>query len=551
MGAPDSLRVRSRTALLIAILILLHLIPLWAFKYFPSQDGPAHLNIATVLREYSSPNWPVFREYYLLNLYPFPNWFIYATLASLFYFVPPLVAEKLLLSAYFILLPLSSVYALRAIQAKAGWLCILLIPFGGNYLLHLGFYNFCYSLPVFFFFIGYWLRTREGFTFGGIVVLALLSLTLYFCHLVSLTMAYVMVVVMTLLQLWNDLMLRREMPASGVLRRFLRTQLLPLFYAFLPTVVVVVWFLLKQSDYRFQHWSSWTLLKQFISLEALVSYHPFEKWCATALVGLFVLITCAIFTEKMTHRRIEYWDGFLLVTLVYIIIYFLAPDGLAGGGYVNVRLSLYPFFGLVLWFGAQSYTEIWRRRTLLAAAAVVLLFLGLHTAKYAELNDYLNEYLSGAPMIESNTTLLPVSFTNYGYTTNRESLSGKIAVFAHAAGLIAAQRHAVDLTNFQITNSYFPIIFRPHLNPYVHLAAAPHMLGTEPPLMDFLAYQRAGGRVDYVLLWWIDPVVAAMNDTKAIFVQLAAHYDLIYTSPQRGLVQLYRRKNWEKMTRPN
>ena len=550
MGAPNSVRICSRSALIIAILILLHLIPLWAFKYFPSQDGPVHLNIATVLRDYHSPNWSVFREYYVLNHDPDPNWFIYIMLVSLLYFVPPLVAEKLLLSGYFILLPLSTMYALRAIQTKAGWLCILVLPFGGNYLLHMGFYNFCYSLPAFFFFIGYWLRVRDSLTFRRTFLLAILSLTLYSCHLVSLTMAYVMVAFVTPLHVLSKLFPGHKPSfSSGVLRSLLWTQVLPLLCAFLPTLVAVGVFLLKQYDYMFPRWSMWTLLGQLINLEALVSYHPFEKWCSRAVVGLFVLTSCAILARKVAQRRILYGDGFLLVAIVYVLIYFLAPDGLAGGGYLNTRLSLYPFFALVLWFGAQSYGEILRRNMSLIAAGIAVLFLGLHTVKYSELNDYLNEYLSGTSMIESNSTLLPVSFTNYGYTSDKQPLSGKVGVFTHTAGYTAAQRHVIDLTNFQVNNSYFPIIFRSHLNPYVHLAAAPHMLGTEPPLMDFLAYQRAGGRVDYVLLWWIDPMLAGRGEIKSIFAQLGEQYDLIYMSPQRGLVQLYRRKNWQKVTR--
>jgi hypothetical protein len=55
----------NRETLLCLALIIMHLIPIWAFKYFPSQDGPAHINNANILHEYHDRS--VFREYYNLN----------------------------------------------------------------------------------------------------------------------------------------------------------------------------------------------------------------------------------------------------------------------------------------------------------------------------------------------------------------------------------------------------------------------------------------------------------------------------------------------------
>jgi hypothetical protein len=40
----------NRDNLLFLFLIVVHLIPLWAYQYFPSQDGPAHLANATIIR---------------------------------------------------------------------------------------------------------------------------------------------------------------------------------------------------------------------------------------------------------------------------------------------------------------------------------------------------------------------------------------------------------------------------------------------------------------------------------------------------------------------
>ena len=38
---------------LFVVLLVLHLIPIWIFAYFPSQDGASHVYNALVLKEYS------------------------------------------------------------------------------------------------------------------------------------------------------------------------------------------------------------------------------------------------------------------------------------------------------------------------------------------------------------------------------------------------------------------------------------------------------------------------------------------------------------------
>ena len=78
------------------------------------------------------------------------------------------------------------------------FLAILAFPFVYNYLFHLGFYSFVYSLPIFFLFSGYWLRHATEPTIGRNVTIAALSLLLYFSHLVSLVGAYVELVLLTM-----------------------------------------------------------------------------------------------------------------------------------------------------------------------------------------------------------------------------------------------------------------------------------------------------------------------------------------------------------------
>ena len=55
--------------------------------------------------------------------------------------------------------------------------------------------------------------------------------------------------------------------------------------------------------------------------------------------------------------------------------------------------------------------------------------------------------------------------------------------------------------------------------------------------------QRPGRHIDYVLLWGVRDRDRDKAIPRLIFKQLHEAYDLIYTSPQHGLMQLYRRKD--------
>src|SRR3954465_6846257 len=80
-------------------LVLLHLIPVWTFRYLPTQDGPSHLVNAQILKDYGSST-AGYEAFFEVRAEPLPNWTSHLLLAGLLVLVPPLVAEKLLVSLY-------------------------------------------------------------------------------------------------------------------------------------------------------------------------------------------------------------------------------------------------------------------------------------------------------------------------------------------------------------------------------------------------------------------------------------------------------------------
>jgi len=540
----------NRENLLLLALIVAHLIPLWAFKYFPSQDGPTHIENASVILNYFRSDRTIFREYYLLNKNVEPTWLGHLFLAGLMFIIPTFAVEKVFLSGYVILLPLSIRYAIRAIRPDSGFLVLLMFPFIYNYPLHMGFYSFSYSLPVFFFLMGYWMRHGDRFTVRKTVVLAFFSLLLYFCHLVSLVMAYAGIVILTWWLIWSDVTHdpRVRQFHFRMLWEPFKKRMIPVILALLPTIILIVIFLYRHGfespEIEIRRSFYW-LFKDLMQIESLVSFGKEESFCSIGLSVLFAAVFFYILVSKIMHRRLNRWDGLLTVVLGYVLIYLFAPNAMSEGFFITDRLNLYPFFAFVLWFGAQSYLRSVKGGIMLVAIAITIASLGLHASKYAELNDYLAEYLSGMHLIKPNKTLLPLAFDSRGHAPDGRVLSLKVRPFLHASGYIAAQRHVVEFTNYEAgAFNYFPTIFRSDLNPYIHIGIKDRSIVWEPPQVDFLTYtRRTGGEVDYVLVWGIQKRQRDLEAAKSIDEQIKKGYKLIYTSPRTELMQLYERKS--------
>ena len=174
--------------LLLLVLTALLLAPIWSFRYFPSQDGPEHIYDATVLRDYHASGADILREYFAISPQPVTKWFAVGAMALLGEVVPPPVAEKLLLSFYIILWVWAVRYALGAFGAKASDGVFLTLPFIYNFPLHMGFYDYAFSLAFMFFVLGFWLRREGRLTWRQVPGWMALLLTLYFCHVVTLAL---------------------------------------------------------------------------------------------------------------------------------------------------------------------------------------------------------------------------------------------------------------------------------------------------------------------------------------------------------------------------
>jgi hypothetical protein len=184
-----------------------------------------------------------------------------------------------------------------------------------------------------------------------------------------------------------------------------------------------------------------------------------------------------------------------------------------------------------------------RARAIVAAAAALgLVLVFLHAMAYRRLSEHLDEYVSVKAEIAPDSTVLPLSFVDDPRRLRDPSLSGfKIRPFEHALGYLAVSRPLVNLAEYQADQGYFPIRYRDDVDPYRVLVPEEGLVEEALERIDWRAYERRGGRVDYVLLWGRS-ATEPWPGQAAFDARLEEDYELVFTSQPLGLGELYRRR---------
>jgi hypothetical protein len=551
-SSPQRRGGNSAELLLLIALSAIAAIPVWSFKYFATTDGGAHVANADVLLQYFRPAGQAYREYYELNPLPVPNGLGHFTLALLMSFLPARVAEKVFVTLVLVLLPLAMRYAACAVRRSGAWVAALAVPLSLNWLLHQGFYNFLISVVIFFFLLGYWLRRREAMNATRCVVLAVLGVLLYAGHLLSVTLACVSIFILagwfTASQAWRlrkAEALRWETIWPGIESRLVLT-----LAGLMPAILLVCWFQrygftgkptgmkLAIKDARF--WKNLATYSIYVSYRA-ARERPLGIMAA---LGVVLLVGAAV-VKKLVRRQWNRRDGVLLLPMALAGLYFARGDAASGQLFIPQRLVFYTYLSALLFIAAASFRASVRRITIAASFLLTIAATAAHWPAYRGYNQQLAEFLDLADRIEPRSTLLPLVFAPRGLPAVPDADGLRSMPFFSAAGYAAMERKAIDLRNYEAGLDYFPVRYRPTLNPYQHLGVnTPRQRGLDqvPQRIDLARYQQVpGAHVDYVLLWGRQ-AMADHPDTLETMRQLDDQgYELAATSPS-GRAELWRKR---------
>ena len=460
--------------IVIIVLLVIHVLPVWLFKYTCTQDGPAHVHNAHILKVYHNHENYILREVHERNPTLFPNWTSHVLMAGLMYICPPLVCEKIFFSLCIGLLPLSLLYLLNGIQKSKTLFCLVGFICAYNYLLHMGFYNFALSVSLFFFALGCWWRCEDKLSPKAFVTVYVWLTVIYLTHFQSYAL---LTVSLTFLGVFLYVYEVLESP-----RVRLSAQLKPILLflgSMLPAyVILLTYYLVKREGGGFYR-SFEGLMKYFLSVGSIVSFRDAHVLIGNLLLvvlGIAFLLTVidrirTVYAHPNSSKSenegyggvtaiIDRTDAFLLVALILTFLYFKSPWSLRSGGmwisdriHIYILLALLPFFS----FSLHRFIDYAFSGVLIVLA---LWHLGYHVQTYYLMDRDAQEALSSAEMIEPHTVLASRP-GSWGGTPDSAKWDFKyILPFEHIEGYLALENDVAYLQNYEPNTDHFPLRYK-------------------------------------------------------------------------------------------
>jgi hypothetical protein len=521
-------------ALLIA-LIVVNVIPIWSFQFFPSQDGPSHLANARIALEYYRPDRAFFRDYYVLNWQPLPNLLAHFLLVGLMAITSPLVAEKLLLSLYVVSFGAAARYAVGALRRDTAFVALFAMVFVWNYPAHMGFYNFSLSVALYLFAAGFWLRRQDSLGVANTVKFGALVLLLYSAHLVAVLMLWITIGGIII---WGAVL--RGKTGRQIWIEIRRRTIGPLLASVVP-LGLATFFVVRNASAPGTGWPEKSLGQRLLRLlvgEGLISFDRTEAIISVSANMFFAgVVVFLLLQRRRRNEGAEVRDGLGVLTILCLGMYFFIPDEGLGGGYIRPRIYLFTYLTGLLWLSTQLYslraTRVLRAVALAFSVALVI----DRWQSYARINRLQAEFVSALEHVPAGSTLESVIFSPRACTRDGDEVAFRVHPFVHATGYLGALKPIVLLDNYEAGYPYFPVSYRPAIEPN-------RFIGNLTLPTDLLSYSRlTPGRIEYVLVWG-GPDVVGVRDSdpyiKSLYSQLAIGFERIYVSPENGLVELYR-----------
>jgi hypothetical protein len=504
-------------------LMVLHAIPVLAFPWFPTLDGPAHLYNARIIGSLLGGDVTTAR-FFELNPFPEPNWLGHAIMAGVMTIASAQAAEKVVILLHVIGLPLSFRFALLRLGSRNAWAALLIFPFIYCFTFRIGFLNFSLGLPLLLLAVGTGARLSPSPDKRSLMWIALLLTVLYFAHLACFLLAVGFLFGLALRKTGAD----RDADGTRWWHALLANLKAPLLAAS-PGLLLCAAFFFSHQDERAQlgHLPFSDLLAGLLNGRPFVALSEAEEPYARTITWAMAAMTVAVMTIALRGPKLHSLERTWLLAgvAVLVVAYFVLPDQMATGGFISVRLLLFAYLLWALWLGLQELPR-WLNAALLGiTVAAELLVLRVHYEYTKGLNAELAEVLSVAPFLPEHAVLVPLNYSGNWMHSNFPCYLG-------------ATRNVDVLDNFGARTPHMPVRWKDDTDPS---GAVGTFTTSDRPCVDLNASGASGTPlVDHVLTWKLrnDINDSCTNDVRA---QLQASFIEVAVSPL-GDAHLYRRR---------
>jgi hypothetical protein len=381
-------RTRARqvlTALFMAVMAAVTVLPIWAVKYPPLLDYPNHLASSYVLahlQDYSLP----FHAWYAAQWGLYPYVAMDAILRALQLFLPVEMAGRLYLTLAVLALPAAMWFFLRQSNPGQDAMACWALVGTHNIFFLLGYLNFYVGLAFCFLALGLWLKwSAHPSPFSWLLAMLAFTAT-YFSHLIAFAIAAIAVTAYCVFA-----------------RQSLRTLLL----AWVMFVPGACCYLYSARILEKQH-SGFVFLELS---EKISNLHGMMHGYSDALDVVTLVAFCAYFLGAWFRNREFRWNWrWIGVGALLLAAYFLMPWAYGDGSDLDLRI-LPVLFGITL-----AFARVGRRAWWLAPLVLALFFVrvGNITYNYRSMQPELNGLAASFDRTFPDARVLPIIQSDEG-----------------------------------------------------------------------------------------------------------------------------------------
>lgn len=512
--------IQWTTYLLLGISIL----SLCVTIYIPSLDGPQHLHTINVLAEIIKGN-DFIKTYYQVNPTIVGYWSSHFIIVLFRLIFPAWLAEKAYMIVYVIGMFVSFRFLMKQLSPKKLSVASLLIfPFMYSTYQLLGYHTFSFAAIFYFVGIGLLIKFIKAYNLKTLILFLFATLGVFLSHALVFVFYLISVAVIYL-----GVIIRKDSNFKNWIIGGLK-----IFLAVLPSIIF--WFIYISSVMDLDDTINPTSLafidqlKEFIRIRLLVGFsHNFESYgyrvlfLVIAVFSILAAIKLIKEIRKSTKTRLgilfSVENIFLLVSIIFLALYFFAPVRFSAGNLTN-RYGLYFFYNLIIWLSTKQFNYKINIGATILIVAVFAFTRNFHVRCYRDYDKRIAEIQEVEKQIEPNSLVY-------------HSMIQKDWMDKHFPLYIGVDKPMVNFRNPQCWG-HFPVIWKSENVPDVMLGdrnilPRKNRIKLDKPEIKRIAY--------YII--YNTQAIENSNEYDDLKALLEKDYTKCYTS-SKGLVDLYK-----------
>jgi hypothetical protein len=450
-------KVLHREEIFFYILLTIGLLPIILNKYFLTLDGPSHLYNANIIKELLFGVGEEFKNLFSLNQILVPNLFTHFLLAFTDILFPDYISEKILLCSYLIIFSVYFRKIILIIQPNNkvfSYLGLLLAP---NHLLFFGFYNLIFGIAIFLVLIYYLLKWESKINTKKTILLFLLFLVLYFCHILMFILG---IAISLLIPLKTIKIAKKDNTYKIEGADIFLPNIKRIIISFIPALVLAVIYIFKiDSLGNASRMDFNTILNYIVDIRPLLTLCYCHDWIdfTHLLFGLIIvlIIVNLIITLKKSfviidqQRYLKIGNSafniiWFLLFIFFLILFAVVPNT----NLMSERLILLLFLFIFIWIGTLNH-PIWLHKL----SFIILVFIHISfSIKYVKVINENSQQIElikqSVPYIEKDSLMLTF---NYLYNYNW--------LHSHSIGYAGSEKQIPIIENYEAYLKWFPIIW--------------------------------------------------------------------------------------------